>query len=72
MFKTMLRILIVFLFLVIQLSVMYLLYLVTINKIHFIKIIYSFFCLYVILEIIKNSKSYSFILPWIMLRKKKE
>lgn len=67
MIKTLFRILYIFICLVIQLSVMYLLYLVTVNKIHFIKIIYSFFCLYLILQIIKNSKSYSYILPWIII-----
>lgn len=67
MIKTVIRIIIVFLFLMIQLSFMYLLYLFTVNKIHFVSIIYSFFCLYLILEIIKNSKSYSYILPWIII-----
>ena len=67
MVKRILRILIVLLCLVVQLSVMYLLYLATINKVHFVKVIYSFFCLYVILKIIKDSKSYSYILPWILI-----
>ncbi len=67
MIKTVIRIIIVFLFLMIQLSFMYLLYLFTVNQIHFVSIIYSFFCLYLILEIIKNSKSYSYILPWIII-----
>ena len=67
MVKKLIRVLIVVICLVIQLSVMYLLYLATINKIHFVKVIYSFFCLYVILKIIKDSRSYSYILPWIII-----
>lgn len=54
-------------FLVIQLSFVYLLYLATINNIYFVKVIYSFFCLYLILRIIKDSRSYSYILPWIII-----
>ena len=67
MVKNLLKVLIVLICLVVQLSVGYLLYLATINKIHFVKIIYSFFCLYIILKIIKDSKSYSYILPWILI-----
>lgn len=67
MVKKLLKVLIVLICLIVQLFVGYLLYLATINKIHFVKIIYSFFCLYIILKIIKDSKSYSYILPWILI-----
>ena len=65
--KKIISILIVLLCLIFQLSVIYFLYATLENYFNFIRIIYSFFCLYFIFKIIKESKSYSFILPWIII-----
>ncbi len=65
--KKFISILFVLLCLIFQLSVVYFLYLTLENYFAFIRVIYSFFCLYFIFKIIKESKSYSFILPWIII-----
>ena len=65
--KKFISILFVLLCLIFQLSVVYFLYATLANYFNFVRIIYSFFCLYFIFKIIKESKSYSFILPWIII-----
>ena len=55
------------LFLLIQISLVAFVYNYFVDQIEIIKILYSFFCLYFILMIIKNSKNYSFTLPWILI-----
>ena len=67
MIKALPRALFAVICLLIQLSVTYLVYLAITNKLHIIGVIYSVFCLYVVLKIIKESKSYSFTLPWIII-----
>ena len=53
--------------LLIQLGLVYVATVLLIDNIDLIRIIYSFFCLYFILMIIKNSKNYSYTLPWIII-----
>ena len=65
--KSVLRILFTILFLLIQLCVINLFYIAIIHRIPFVGLIYSLFCLYAILMIIKKSNNYSFTLPWILI-----
>ena len=65
--KSFLRVLLVFIFLLLQLSVMYIIYLAIEYRFYAIRIIYSFFCIYIVLKIIKDSRNISFTLPWILI-----
>ena len=67
MIKALPRALLAVICLLIQLSVTYLVYLAITNELEIVGIIYSVFCLYIVLKIIKESKSYSFTLPWIII-----
>ena len=65
--KSILRIMITILCLVLQLAVINIFYYSVIHRIPFIGLIYSLLCLYGVLMIIKNSNNYSFTLPWIII-----
>ena len=65
--KTIFKLLVTFICLLAQISFTYFIYLTLEQKYPIIRIIYSFFCLWVILKIIKDSRSYSFLLPWIII-----
>ena len=67
MIKALPRALIALICLVLQLTVFYFIYKFITDKFEFLDIIYSFICLYIILKIIKDSRSYSYTLPWIMI-----
>ena len=65
--KTFIRAIVALVSLLIQISCTYLVYLAVTNKLQVLALIYSFFCLYIVLKIIKDSRSYSFTLPWIII-----
>ena len=67
MLRALPRALIAVITLFIELTILMLLYYFITSKFEFIDIIYSFFCLYIIFKIIKDSKSYSYTLPWIII-----
>ena len=67
MLRALPRALIAVITLFIELTILMILYYFITSKFEFIDIIYSFFCLYIIFKIIKDSKSYSYTLPWIII-----
>ena len=67
MIKALPKALLALICLLLQLSVNYIIYKLITDRIEIIDIIYSFICLYIILKIIKDSKSYSYSLPWILI-----
>ena len=66
MIKTLMRVIFTVLFLLLQAAFAYFLYIV-IDEYKIFWIVYSLFCLYFILKIIKESRSYSFTMPWILI-----
>lgn len=65
--KSILRIVVTILCLIIQLAAINIFYYSIIHKIPFAGLIYTLLCLYGVLMIIKNSNNYSFTLPWIII-----
>ena len=65
--KSLIRVLIVFLCLVFQISIIYVAYALLEDYLPVVRTIYSFICLYLILKIIRDANSYSYILPWIII-----
>ena len=65
--KSYIRVLVVFISFVLQILSLFFLYLIIENRFPLFRYFYLVFCLYIIFKIIKDARSYSFILPWVVI-----
>ena len=65
--KAFIRVLVVFISFVLQILSLFVIYLLIENRFPPFRYIYLVFCLYLIFKIIREARSYSFILPWLVI-----